>query len=304
MIQATDHGVVFNIQRFSLHDGQGIRTIVFLKGCPLKCRWCSNPESQNQFPELGLNPSLCLGPKACGRCIEACPHALISIKGGQLAWNRAGCVNCLKCAEACPAGARFIYGRQMNASDVMNSVESDGHFYRRSGGGLTLSGGEAAAQPGFALALLAEAKKRRLDAAMETAGHSPWEALAALAQNLDRIIYDLKHWSEERHRELTGVGLGTILSNLNKLAQEFPKKPITVRTPVIPGLNDTHDDLARIRSLIPEGPRVNWELLPYHRMGEAKYALLGRDYPWSGAAPEPERLEALKAGLASLEARA
>jgi pyruvate formate lyase activating enzyme len=186
----------------------------------------------------------------------------------------------------------------MTAREVMRKVESDSHFYRRSGGGLTLSGGEAASQPAFSMALLAEAKRMRLDSAMETAGFYPWETLALLAGGLARVIYDLKHWDEERHLKYTGAGLGLILENLRRLASEFPALALTVRTPVIPGFNDSDDDLAAIRRLIPEGPNVGWELMPYHRMGESKYAFLGRPRPWEGEAPEPESFEALKARMA------
>jgi pyruvate formate lyase activating enzyme len=287
--------LISNIQRFSLHDGRGIRTIVFLKGCPARCRWCSNPETQRPGRELGFDPGRCLGSEACGRCLEACPRGLVALGGGgRLLFDRSRCDCCLSCADACPAGARFAYGEPMAAEDVLDQVEGDGVFFRRSGGGLTLSGGEALLQPDFALELLRGALRRRIDTALETSGLVPWEALRDAAGLLGRILYDLKHWDEARHVEEVGLSNLPAIENLRRLAEEFPQTPVTVRTPVIPGFNDTEKDLAAIRRLIPIFPNMDHELLPFHRLGLSKYAFLGRAYAYGEAALPAGRFEALQ----------
>jgi pyruvate formate lyase activating enzyme len=218
----------------------------------------------------------------------------VRVEEGDLVFDRGICEGCLKCAAACPAGARRIYGELMSVDKVLDKVERDAVFHGRSGGGLTLSGGEAGAQPAFSLALLSEARRRHLDTTLETCGHYPFETLAALAGRLDRIIFDLKHWDGDRHREVTGGDLALNAGNLGRLAYEFPDKPLTVRTPVVPGLNDTEEDLREIRRLIPERADIEWELLAYHRLGESKYAFLGREPSWAGAPPDPGRLAALR----------
>jgi pyruvate formate lyase activating enzyme len=222
---------------------------------------------------------------------------LVTLEAGALAFDRTGCQGCLDCLKACPTGARFVYGKFMSAKEVLKIVESDGQFYRRSGGGLTLSGGEAASQAAFAQELLTEARRRHLGTAMETAGHVPWETLRDLTRHLDQILYDIKHFDEDKHKELTGVGLSTILGNLDRLVESFPNLPITVRTPLIPGLNDSYDDLLKIKALVPKRKNLSWEILPYHRMGEAKYAFLGRQYPLAGIIPDSQHLESLKAAV-------
>lgn len=266
-------GLVFGVQRYSLHDGPGIRTVVFLKGCPLRCTWCCNPESQGSAPELAFNPSRCLGPELCGRCVGACPEGALT----GVAPQPGRCVGCFACVEACPAGARTVYGQHRTVDDVLREVEADDLFYARSGGGLTLSGGEPLAQPDFALALLREAKARRLHTALETCGHVTWKTLEAASRHLDVLLFDLKHADPVAHARHTGASNERILKNLARVRDTFPALALHVRTPVIPGVNDDEATLDAIRALVPEG--ATWERLPYHRMGQPKYGYLGRPVP-------------------------
>ena len=276
-------GIVFNIQKFSVHDGKGIRTLVFLKGCPLSCLWCSNPESQRLTPERAFNPSRCLTAEVCGRCMSACEQGGITCHEGMLCNDRAKCVECFSCAHACPSGAQSVYGESVSVDKVLRRVEEDSVFYARSGGGLTLSGGEATMQPEFCLALLREARHRRIDTAMETSGYCRWEVLEEAARHLNGIIYDLKSADNEKHKKFTGVGNERILDNFSKLCQQFPDVPIRVRTPVIPGFNDSEEDILRIKSHIPKRHNVEYELLPYHRMGQPKYEYIGKTYAFADA---------------------
>ena len=171
-------GIVFNVQRFSVHDGEGIRTVVFLKGCPLHCRWCSNPESQMFRPERAFNPNRCLGAPVCGRCVEACAAGGLTLtEDGLIRYDRAACTDCGDCVRRCPTGAQSYYGEERSVADIMKKVEEDDVFYARSGGGLTISGGEPLAQPDFTLALLREASKARLHTTIESCGQYPTEVL-------------------------------------------------------------------------------------------------------------------------------
>ncbi len=235
-------GIVFNIQKYSLHDGPGIRTVVFLKGCPLRCAWCSNPESQAPQPQLALDRARCLGVDACARCLGRCPRGALGVGAdGRIVRDPAACDDCLACAAACPAQALCVYGRRVTVGEVLRRVEEDEVFYARSGGGLTLSGGEPLAQAGFCMALLEEARRRRLGTALETCGHAPWPVLEAAAGLLDGVLYDLKCMDRQRHLRTTGVSNEGILDNLVRLKAAFPRLPLTVRTPVVPGFNDREE---------------------------------------------------------------
>ena len=273
-------GVVFNIQKYSVHDGPGIRTIVFLKGCPLTCRWCSNPESQQIKPELAYNRDKCLTFEQCVRCLEVCaPGAIQQDDESRARIDRQLCSQCLLCAEACPSKALIVYGEERSVAAVIDAVEEDGAFYSRSGGGLTLSGGEPLHQPEFAMALLAEARRRRINTALETCGHCRFEDLAAAAAHLNTLLYDIKHMNSKIHHQYTGSSNERILDNLTRLRQAYPDLPILVRTPVIPGVNDSEEAIAAIVDFIAEMPNVRYEMLPYHRLGKPKYAYLGRSWP-------------------------
>ena len=274
-------GIVFNIQKYSVHDGPGIRTIVFTKGCPLSCRWCSNPESQLLKPQMAFNATRCIGTDKCQYCIPACPYQSIKSEGNALNIDCSHCTECetLACAKACPAGSIITYGQTRTVEDVLNAVAQDAIFYTRSGGGMTISGGEPLFQKDFALALLREARRRRIKTAIETCGCYEWERLEEAAPLLNYVLFDVKHTDSEKHKWATGVGNELILSNLKKLLENFPDLHVQVRTPVIPGFNDDEETARSIGKLLKGYANVSFEALPYHRLGTQKYAFLGREYP-------------------------
>lgn len=273
-------GTIFNIQKYSVHDGPGIRTIVFFKGCPLSCRWCSNPESQSFKQELAFNDGRCLGLAKCVRCVKACERQAVGVDGEKPAFNRDLCAACdMPCVRACPASGVIAYGQRKTVAEVLKVVEQDSLFYSRSGGGLTLSGGEPLAQPEFALALLREARRRRLNTAMETCGHVPWDVLRQACGQLNTLLFDIKCLDSGLHKAFTGKGSELIQENFRKLVHEFPNLAIHVRTPVIPGFNDTPEQIRAIAELACAHPNVTYEVLPYHRLGTQKYVFLDREIP-------------------------
>jgi pyruvate formate lyase activating enzyme len=273
-------GCVFNIQKFSVHDGPGIRTIVFLKGCGMRCGWCSNPESQNPYPEKACNENRCLGLDECVRCVEVCmPNAISRAENGKIRIDRARCDMCAQpCVDACPAQGIIMYGQTRSVEEVINAVERDSLFYARSEGGMTLSGGEPLLQREFMLALLREARRRRIGTSMETGGLAPWENLRDACPHLDSIHYDIKSLDPEKHREQTGAALESVLENFSGMMEGFPSLTVHVRTPVVPGFNDSVDAVLPIAELVRKYPNADLELLPYHRLGTQKYAFLGRTY--------------------------
>jgi pyruvate formate lyase activating enzyme len=288
-------GIVFNLQRYSVHDGPGIRTVVFLKGCPLACRWCSNPESQAPAPQLAYHRERCLGLDQCDRCLAACaPQAILRGEDGRPSIDRRRCNDCLDCARVCPPRALRGYGEVMTVADCLEAVEAEEVFYARSGGGLTLSGGEPLYQTGFTLALLAEARRRHIHTAMETCGYVRWEDLAAACAQLDFLLYDLKSMDAEKHRAFTGVSNALILENLGRVRRRFTALPVRVRTPIVPGFNDRVEDirpiLEHLRAL--SGPR--FEALGYHRLGRPKYGYLGREFPMADGPLGPEAVNRIR----------
>lgn len=270
--------IVFNIQHYSLHDGPGIRTVVFFKGCPMRCRWCCNPESQKFNPEISYLENRCIGKKKCGYCEEICPADAIRFEKDKAQIDFQRCRACQDCAQACPAGAMKTEGKIYTIEELINIVEKDQIFYGRSGGGLTVSGGEVLTQPEPLLALLREAKIRYIHTAMETCGQGSYETLSKAAKYLDKLFYDIKMMDPEKHRMYTGCGNEQILRNFKKLCEEYPHLPKTVRTPVIPGVNDTEKEILEIYDFVKELPGVRYELLPYHSFGKGKYHALGRVY--------------------------
>ncbi|MDU2937673.1 MAG: glycyl-radical enzyme activating protein [Enterobacteriaceae bacterium] len=266
-------GTVFNIQKFSLHDGPGIRTIVFLKGCYLACRWCSNPESQNTQPEVFYQPDNCLH---CGRCVQACPlQAIDPQRAGMV--DRERCDGCGACASVCPAGAMVLTGKTMTVAQVMAELLKDEVHYRRSGGGITLSGGEALAQPEFAAELLAACKARGWHTAMETTGIASQKVLDQVIPLLDVVLLDVKTFFREPHQQFTGYPNDVVLQNalyLSAMAKE-----VAIRVPVIPGFNKDEKSIRAIALFAKHMSHVSrLHLLPYHSFGKNKYALLGRKY--------------------------
>lgn len=267
-------GIIFDIQRYSLQDGPGLRTLVFFKGCPLRCGWCSNPESQRQEPELLYDASRCT---ACGDCVAVCPRGAVRVEAGVLRCDRTQCNACGACVPECHRSARRIAGVAIDGSQIAALVMRDAPFYRRSGGGVTLGGGEPTRQPEFAMDILQRLRCTGVDTALETCGCATSDAFLAVAELADHVLFDVKHAESARHAELTGVGNEVILQNLETLLQRH--QDVTVRYPLIPHRNGGRADLqALIRLLrrLPATPPV--ELVPYHRLGEHKYRLLGREY--------------------------
>jgi pyruvate formate lyase activating enzyme len=284
------HGLIFNIQKFSLHDGSGIRTLVFLKGCPLGCRWCSNPEGRAHLEELAYNLDKCIGVAECGECIPRCELGAIERReDGRVEVKRERCNHCGLCVEACPSMALELFGKPMSIEDVLEVVEEDSRFYARSGGGLTLSGGEPLLQARFARDLLEAAQRRGIDTALETSGHGRWDDLEHLCRHVDQVFYDVKCMDPEKHKREVGVGNKLILENLRRLCEQFKGLHIAVRTPVIPGFNDSPGEIEAIASFVADLPgSCQYELLPYHGFGEPKYRHLGLEYPLRDLSPPTE----------------
>jgi pyruvate formate lyase activating enzyme len=265
-------GIVFNLQRYSIHDGPGIRTTVFLKGCHLRCFWCQNPESQRKKPEVFFKRGLCT---LCGRCVTAClPGASRLLDDGSIVIDRSKCTGCAKCTEVCPNGARSLMGRYWTVDEVMAEVLRDRRFYENSGGGVTLSGGEPSDQPRFALALLRTCKDAGLHTAIETCGYGSWPTMEKVLNNVDLVLFDIKHMDPKKHREATGKSNDTILENARRVARY---KPMRVRVPVIPGFNDSVEEIGEIAHFVrAELVSAEIDLLPYNKLGESKYEFLDR----------------------------
>ena len=282
-------GLVFNIQRFSLHDGPGIRTAVFMKGCPLRCRWCHNPEGFFAISELEYNPVKCIG---CGRC-SVCPQQCHVTEGGVHLFDRTGCVRCFRCVEACPSGALLRAGREYTVDEVMKTVESDRAYYDNSGGGMTLSGGEPLLQPEFSKALLSAAKDRGINTAIETSGYAPTEVIKEISPLVDVFLYDVKLTNDEDHKKYTGVDRGLILSNLRLMNEEG--RTIVLRCPIIPGVNDKKEHFDAIADLANELVSViRVDLEPYHDLGTTKYAKFGREAGFTADPPAKDRMEEIR----------
>lgn len=283
-------GTVLNIQSYSLHDGSGIRTVVFLKGCPLRCKWCSNPESQETKPQIFFDSKKCIHDKGCDLCSFVCQNNAAS--GGRIDFSL--CRNCKKCAEVCPSKAVGVYGNSMTAEQVVDIAERESAFYRHGGGGLTLSGGEPFMQGEFAVEILREAKRRRINTAAETCGCCDTDILRQAAALLDEVMFDVKFLDEKKHIRYTGGSNRMILRNLEMLFEEFPNLHKHIRTPVIPGVNDNEEDIGAIADFLKGRKNFTYELLPYHRFGERKYTMLGRSCPDLPQRLDEEKLEKLK----------
>lgn len=267
-------GVVFNIQKYSIHDGPGIRTTVFLKGCPLRCLWCQNPESHRKEPEILLFKDRCT---LCGRCVAVCPNGASSLSDTSSMIDRSKCIGCGKCVEVCPNEARQLSGEYMTVDEVMEEVLKDVVFYKNSGGGVTLSGGDPIAQSGFALAILKRCKEAGLHTALETCGYARWSTMEKLLKYTDLVLFDIKHMDAARHREGTGKPNSIILRNARRIAK---LKPLRVRVPLIPGFNDSAEHIRQLAKFVREKlGLVDIDLLPYNKLGEVKHERLDRERP-------------------------
>ena len=277
-------GLVFNLQRFSLHDGPGIRTTVFLKGCALSCSWCHNPESQASEPEIMVLEDRCI---RCGVCVEACSAEVPVPGGGRAAEDVASCSVCGACVEVCPSGARRIAGREIGVDALLDELARDRVFFDQSGGGVTFSGGEPLHQARFLRQALAVCRGAGLHTAVDTCGLASRDELLAVADLADLFLYDVKLIDDERHREHTGAGNVRVLANLRTLIEA--RRRVWLRIPVIPGVNDDRanlDGIAELAASLPGNERVC--LLPYHRTGERKLERLGRSPgPHPTAPPVP-----------------
>ncbi len=264
-------GIITDVQRYSIHDGPGIRTTVFLKGCNLRCLWCHNPETLNPRPQLQRFLERCIG---CGECLHRCPQGAHALVDGQRQFHRERCTGCGRCAETCYAQALVLVGTRKSADEVVREVLRDRPFYASSGGGLTLSGGEPLLQPEFCAVILRLCKDEGIHTALESAGNVGWQALATVLPFTDLLILDLKMMDSRKHRRWTGRPNERILANALRLGRE-PLRLI-VRTPVVPGVNDTAEEIAAIAAFAGQLPNLwYYELLPFHPMAASKYDSLG-----------------------------
>lgn len=263
---------IFNIQKFCLHDGPGIRTTVFFKGCNLRCSWCANPESQRSPRELTLDRDLC---RRCGICAEKCPAGARRMEGTPVV-DASACTGCAGCLEVCPAQAIGMEGREAGLEEILEEVKKDKAFYDHSGGGVTFSGGEVLLQQEFALELARKLHDEGIHVAAETAACVPQERFEAFLKEMDYIFIDLKHHDSLRHREGTGLGNEMALSNIRIAVASG--KPMKIRIPVIPGYNDAIADAEAFAYLLRSLNIREVQLLPFHQLGEKKYSLLGREY--------------------------
>ena len=277
-------GIVLNIQRYCSHDGPGIRTNVFLKGCSLRCKWCSDPESIRPKPELAYAPNMCVGKQACGLCLKPpFPEGAFYVVEGaddkvRVNWDLAMDIDEATVA-LCPTKALDMYGKRMTVEEVLEEVEKDDSFYRSTGGGMTLSGGECLLQPDFAAALLEGAHKRGFNTAIETACNVPWSFLEKVLPHVDTMLHDHKLSIPERHKKWTGVGNERILANFKRAYETFPNIDFIARTPLIPGVNADEEHIRAVLAFIrPHKNVIDYELLPYHRFGLGKYESLGVVY--------------------------
>ena len=275
--------LIFNIQKYNLYDGPGVRTLVFFKGCPLRCLWCSNPEGQLRCFQVLFKKDRCVN---CGACVPVCPSRLHSINsaGQHVVTRNAECVGCRKCEDACPKSALSISGEHKSISDIMSIIEEDMPFYQSSQGGVTLGGGEVLMQPEAAINLLAACKQRGLNTAIETCGYARLETIRKVAEVVDLFLYDIKLMDSDGHYRLTGVHNESILENVRWLLENGYN--VKVRMPVLKDLNDSDAEFeAVVRVLWPYKDHRNFkgiDVFPYHKMGVNKYAQLDMEYPLQG----------------------
>ena len=290
-------GTIFEIERWSLSDGPGTRTVVFLKGCPLKCLWCSNPESQSARPQIGIFTAKCI---ECRKCEDACPEgtARPALQGGFA--PESPCTVCGECVDACPARSRRWMGEEKTAAEIVDIIQKDMVFYRKSAGGVTFSGGEPLAQPEFLNQIIQGCRKIGIHTAVESCGAFNWKNAEETVSLLDFVMFDIKHMDPERHRALTGSSNKIILDNARRISATGV--PMLIRIPVIPALNDSDANIAAtiefVKASLPSA--VGIEPLPYHKLGLTKYAALGKEYTLNDL-PElaPDTMDKIRTMIAS-----
>ncbi|SCI54681.1 4-hydroxyphenylacetate decarboxylase activating enzyme [uncultured Roseburia sp.] len=286
-------GIVFNIQRFTIHDGPGIRTEVFLKGCPMHCKWCSNPESIQPNRQLGIYPAKCISKDKCGACLKACPKEgkpLEFSPEGIITGSNSQCLSCMRCAAACFTHAIKSWGEVMTVEEVMEAVMKDETYYKKSGGGITLNGGEVAVQWEFALEILKACKNKNIHTCVETSMHCSPDIIQKFYKYTDLIFTDIKNMDSEVHKQWSGAGNELILKNIEQTAKAGVK--MVIRIPVIPQINDSDENLRKTAAFIRDhlgSSVVQIQLLPYRKMGTEKYASLGLAYPMGEDYKMPER---------------
>lgn len=280
-------GTIFDIKRYAIHDGPGIRTTVFLKGCPLTCPWCHNPEGKRKEPEIMWWKERCI---TCKECQNVCPQTAISFSP-EFALDRKKCDLCRECTIVCPSGALQIVGEDMTVPQVIKEIEKDTIFYDESGGGVTFSGGEPLMQPDFLYTLLKECQSQSIHTAVDTCGYAHSKILLRISEQVDLFLYDVKVINDETHKETTGVSNRLILENLKML----PHKDVIVRFPLILGLNDSEKDIAELGEFLSSLKTINTvSILPYHRGGAGKAARLLNPQPhFVGEPPSAETLDAI-----------
>lgn len=278
-------GFVYDLQRFAIHDGPGIRTLVYMKGCPLKCLWCSSPQTQKSKPEIMHNEFNC---KKCGSCVDVCPIHGITISGeDKIIIDRKLCTYCGKCLESCPNQALKLIGYHITFEELFQEVNKDSPFYRRSNGGVTVGGGEPTMQPEFVSAFLKRCKQIYIHTAIETCGYVKWNNMENILKYVDLVFIDIKHMDPIVHKELTGVSNELILENAKKISTI---NPMIIRIPIIPGFNDTDDNItATARFALNLGDNLKRiDLLPYHKFGTQTYSRIGMDYNLTDVEPPSE----------------
>ncbi len=287
-------GMIFDIKRYAINDGPGIRTAVFLKGCPLSCWWCHNPEGQSSQPQLMVRSNRC---KSTLACIQACPRRAVSWKDGPLT-DWAACDQCGKCAEACLAGAREMVGGEISVSQLVAEIERDVPFYDQSQGGVTFTGGEPMQQMGFLKEALQACRQEKIRTAVDTSGCAPWASFEAILPLVDLFLYDVKHMDPVKHKKYTSVSNSKILDNLRKLSEQGAN--IIVRIPLIPGINDDEQNLRQCGAALAALPHLaGVEIMPYHTIGEAKYPSLGMEYMLANITPPSDEQVSRAQGLLS-----
>ncbi len=273
-INEKETGVIFDIKHFAVHDGPGIRSTIFMKGCPLRCLWCHSPESQKFLPELAFYSELCI---SCGICVDSCPNNAQTMNIPKILYEK--CKATGSCVDVCYSGALVMYGKVSSVKEIILEVEKDSLIYQKSGGGVTISGGEPTCQPIFSSLLLETLKKHGINTAIDTCGYADWHILKHLMKNVDVILYDLKHMDNIQHKRLTGVSNELILSNLEKINKFSSFEKLIIRIPIIPGYNDSLNNILEMSDFLTNLGNIDFiELLPYHNFGVHKYAATGRKY--------------------------